>query len=577
MDLSQISQLDTVALSTPRTADIKMTGANGSPISPVPGPHMENSMMSKASKSSKTSSVGNKSFMKELDKVNEQQTAVSTKLAKEKKREIKLKADLQRIETNIHHLKTSTGNGNHMRAKEVATKKRINKLETLLMTTRNKLSSARTENADLKLKIDDKRKDKVLMLHVYHDLQNELEKTMKDTEDFTGKINELHEKKHRVGLDLQNIKERMVKNMEGFSRELDTVKETIEYNQNSLLEGIKDKLFYSSQFFLSTPRSPGKSTSQETPAVDSKPKVNPLEEEIKMLLHDAGVETQEQLMEILQGNEDETFMTYRDVQHQRKEVEQLETDVKHLEESLKEQTAKVETLERSNDTIHNNLDVHIQTIQKQIAKHEMACKTNGSVLQSLTDPLINLLSLFSSEDNPQHKALIHAGPNERNIEEFLSTIEGRIDYIIQMNKAAGKVHLRSDDFKTSEVSERRDIKEMIPHLPQMQDTHLEEEETDGNEDSKLKPVNVNALKEYMIKKVNKMAAMNSASPPEKKIKIKRRHDSRPQNVQRSTNNVHHENSHSASQHRGSAAMPPKEPKSKGFGGRKSTIKSLVTH
>ena len=69
--------------------------------------------------------------------------------------------------------------------------------------------------------------------------------------------------------------------MEGFSRELDTVKETIEYNQNSLLEGIKDKLFYSSQFFLSTPRSPGKSTSQETPAVDSKPKVNPLEEEIK--------------------------------------------------------------------------------------------------------------------------------------------------------------------------------------------------------------------------------------------------------------------------------------------------------
>ena len=145
MNLSQMSQLDTNALDTPRTANIEMTDINGSPISPVmPGPHLENSMVSKASRAS----TAGKSFMKQLDRVNEQQSVVSAKIAKEKKREINLKRELKEVEANIMKLKNSTGNGNQIRAKEMATKKKINNLENLVMTTRNKLSSARTENIE---------------------------------------------------------------------------------------------------------------------------------------------------------------------------------------------------------------------------------------------------------------------------------------------------------------------------------------------------------------------------------------------------------------------------------------------
>ena len=44
--------------------------------------------------------------------------------------------------------------------------------------------------------------------------------------------------------------------MDAFSKDLDHVKETIELNQNSLLEGIKDKLLFSSTYSPSHRRSP---------------------------------------------------------------------------------------------------------------------------------------------------------------------------------------------------------------------------------------------------------------------------------------------------------------------------------
>ena len=145
-------------------------------------------------------------FAERMDRVNEQQSAVSAKLEKEKKRELKLKMDLQNS-NRIVHLKNSTGNGHNVRAGEIATRKQIHKLEHQVMITRNKLSSARTNNGELKLKIDDKRKDKQLMLHIFHELEEELAKTLKKTDDASTKINELHEKKHRIGLDLQKKKQ----------------------------------------------------------------------------------------------------------------------------------------------------------------------------------------------------------------------------------------------------------------------------------------------------------------------------------------------------------------------------------
>ena len=69
--------------SSPRANGISFDG-------PMISANLENSMVSKSSRSTS----GN-SFMKNLDKINEQQTVLALKLAKEKKIKFKLEGDIE--------------------------------------------------------------------------------------------------------------------------------------------------------------------------------------------------------------------------------------------------------------------------------------------------------------------------------------------------------------------------------------------------------------------------------------------------------------------------------------------------
>jgi hypothetical protein len=82
-----------------------------------------------------------------------------------------------------------------------------------------------------------------------------------------------------------------------------------------------------------------------------------------------------------------------------------------------------------------------------------------------------------------------------------------------MSKAAAKERLQSDDFRSQSVPERKTGKALIPSLPTLSDNLLEDEDVEGEESSKLRPVNIDALKDFMIKKVNKLAQQQATSPP----------------------------------------------------------------
>ena len=75
-----------------------------------------------------------------------------------------------------------------------------------------------------------------------------------------------------------------------------------------------------------------------------------------------------------------------------------------------------------------------------------------------------------------------------------------------MSKAAAKQNIKPTDFMHASMPERRIVgQKYIPSLPQLSDTIMDDDELDGAEESsKLRPVNIDALKDFMIKKVNKL-------------------------------------------------------------------------
>jgi hypothetical protein len=81
-----------------------------------------------------------------------------------------------------------------------------------------------------------------------------------------------------------------------------------------------------------------------------------------------------------------------------------------------------------------------------------------------------------------------------------------------MSKAAARQKIKVTDFKTISIPERKTGKSLIPSLPQLNDTLLDEEEIEQQEEtSKLRPINIETLKDFMLKKVNKLAAQSETA------------------------------------------------------------------
>ena len=139
---------------------------------------------------------------------------------------------------------------------------------------------------------------------------------------------------------------------------------------------------------------------------------------------------------------------------------------------------------------------------------------------------MNLLRNVAHDGDGSDQALMHSGANERNIEQCLAVIEDRIDYAIQMSRAAAKIHLNTGDFKTRSIPARKYGKGLVPNLPTLQDPIIDEDDVDGDDTSKLRPVNIDALKDFMIKKVNKIAAgvAAEAAQPKDTLKAHRHRD-----------------------------------------------------
>lgn len=197
----------------------------------------------------------------------------------------------------------------------------------------------------------------------------------------------MHERKHRLQVELLKVKEQMVKGMEVFSRELDSMKETIEHNQNSLLEGIRDKLSLSAASMYTPNRT---RTSTFTNHVDTQI-VRSVEEDMNALLHEAGVSSVEELVLQLQADEDIVFSRYKDVQEQTEELEKMETHIKHLELDLQAQNMKIEAFEAQSLNMQKDIEVHIAQVKKQVSKYESECTSNLNLLTAMNEGMTNLL------------------------------------------------------------------------------------------------------------------------------------------------------------------------------------------
>jgi hypothetical protein len=110
------------------------------------------------------------SFMKQLDKIQEQQIMFTNKIEKEKKRKIDLDDRFEAAIAARRELQDATRNGTIVNEDSKVNRGAIYRLEKKLQSEKIKYSVAKRDNTALKAKIDVLRKDKKLHMQIKVDM-----------------------------------------------------------------------------------------------------------------------------------------------------------------------------------------------------------------------------------------------------------------------------------------------------------------------------------------------------------------------------------------------------------------------
>jgi hypothetical protein len=333
-------------------------------------------------------------------------------------------------------------------------------------------------------------------------------------------IASMNEKKLKVKMLTANIKQKMVRDMEEFSSELEKAKANITNAQTTILSTIREKLQSTSTSIVletsmfdptSATFGPGSGSPRPKSTVGSSRgnrqetlvrEVGHSSSEAETLLRETEFSSVEELLVALQVSEESMFALYHDAQGRHEEVEKMELENKHLEQQVELQMKRLHELEGNQELVKQELEKNIQVLKQSITKYDTEYSRNMDVLHSCSDTLVNLLRNVAVDEAALDQQLLSTGITDRNVDEFLGLIEQRIDELIQMSKAANRQSIRREDFVKLSQADTKVQGFQAPIPPSL----LEADDDDDMDEvaGKLQPVNILVLKDNIHKKVQRM-------------------------------------------------------------------------
>jgi len=247
---------------------------------------------------------------------------------------------LQEALAKLRAIQDKTKNGNIVKEHDVANKKLIGRLEHHLQMSKIKLSVSRNENTTLKKKVEEQRRDKLLHLQIYNSLvscrgakkihpclfvlplhlSSDVTK-VKEANDAKRKLKHqqkeiasCNERKHKAKVAVATIKNKMLKDMEEFSHELNLAKQNISNAQTSIIAAMREKMatvqLSPSRFNNTEAMSRTVAAMQEAELAQTRLELAN-QTDIYALYQEAGVTSSDELITKLETSEEQMFALYR--------------------------------------------------------------------------------------------------------------------------------------------------------------------------------------------------------------------------------------------------------------------------
>ena len=386
----------------------------------------------------------------EVARLQDQADAFTRKIEMERRRGVDLEAQIRKTKEKIDEQRRKMGGVDAAREDTVKTQRQIKILENRLDKALAKHNEALAKNKQLKLTVDDLRKERLVFDDIYEKLQHELKEKKLEMGNVIEVSNKAFEARDRAVHEMARLKTQANKEQAAFESEFAELGKQIEHDRRvkefmrhraddsearaaeisrraALAEADSNKKLIKSKWTFAKDR-----VSQGITAA----RVNSYAAAFATVAEFTGESDVEKLVEQFVNAENENFRLFSYVNRLNGEIEKLEEQIAGLTEEIAERRGEGGARDAKKARAVRALDERLRRAQSRARRCDREYAAAAKTMARLKDGARRVFDEIGCDTEVNRALLGEEGVTDQNVMQYLGVIEQRTNEILQMFAAS---------------------------------------------------------------------------------------------------------------------------------------------
>lgn len=455
-----------------------------------------------------------------LSHLNDQIDMYTGKVEVERRNIEQLRKQASVMRGKILEKRKHMGGVNAAKENQAMIQKQIRILENRLDKALVKFNEALAHNKDLRLQIDNLRRERFMFDKIYKKLERELHEKKKQMANIIELSNQAYEARDGAQMEIAAIQQTMTRERGEFEEQMAEYNRLIEDKARRAREGDDDKrggLSMEEESRLKSDLNKGAwSIAKDKAAVQvSIDKVQSYEEAFNKIHAATGISDIEELVSTFISNEDQNFSLFNYVSEQNNEIERLEEQIAGLKDERGKHMAESGDDMNLHKQLLKDLEERLHATEEAAEKYEMRFQEAQKTVNSLKVGIQSIFGKIECNQSAMSEMLADAQVTENNIMQYLGMIEQRTNEVLHMfaqaqSKKAATTAGREEATKKEEAKQLVSILghgpttqhgtvSLIVDPPKLDDYSSEEDESE--DEGEARPLSMKELKDRTMKTI----------------------------------------------------------------------------
>mmetsp|Transcript_11365 Transcript_11365/g.39630 ORF Transcript_11365/g.39630 Transcript_11365/m.39630 type:complete len:550 (-) Transcript_11365:22-1671(-) len=430
-----------------------------------------------------------------------------------------LQKQAQVMKGKILEKRRNMGGVNAAKENQHMIQKQIRILENRLDKALVKFNEALAHNKELRMQIDNLRRERFMFDKIYKKLERELHEKKKQMANIIELSNQAYEARDGAQMEIAAVQQQMGRERAEYEEQMAEYNRILEERSRERAadpEG-RGAMTVDEESRLKSDMHKGAwNMAKDKAAVQvSIDKVQSYEEAFNKIHAATGIDDIEELVSTFIANEDQNFSLFNYVSEQNNEIERLEEQIAGLKEELVKHQAESGDDDNLHKQLLKDLEERLHATEESGEKYEMRFQEASKTVNSLKVGIQSIFTKIECNTMLMSEMLADSQVTENNIMQFLGMIEQRTNEVLHMfaQVQSKKAALKEGRIETDRGEEARQLVSILGHGPTTQHggaplrvdppklDDYSSDEDESEDEAEARPLSMKELKDKTMKSI----------------------------------------------------------------------------